>query len=231
MQLSDIPPEKLPDFAEICGIHAGDGWMSSYNTEVGYGTSVKEEQYFDHVFGLYDDVLDFDGTYQYRIVKRIGKYNCVELRIASKEIQEFFQSVGFPRGSKCSTVVVPDFIQTNVHFMKSFLRGAFDTDGTAYWRDNGYGTRYLIMHWTTTSPLFAEQLSKLLIHLGFNPRIEVNQVKKLTPIGNLRRPAFRVVLARKKETERYRTEIGSRNHAKLSRMMSPPGFEPGIFSV
>ncbi len=41
--------EKL---AEICGIHAGDGWLSSYNNEVGYGTSIKEGSYFNYVFSI-----------------------------------------------------------------------------------------------------------------------------------------------------------------------------------
>ena len=87
------------DLAEICGIHAGDGWMGSQfqNYEVGYGTSKKETDYFDYVCNLYNKVFSFKCDCKYRIIKRDMPYNCIELRIASKKSQNTLMKLGFPR--------------------------------------------------------------------------------------------------------------------------------------
>jgi hypothetical protein len=94
-----VPETLLPDFAEVCGIHAGDGWMSSYTNEIGYGTNLKEEQYFQDVLRLYKHIFGFVHC---RILRRLA----VELRFQSKEGQALLQSVGFVRGKKLGALRV-----------------------------------------------------------------------------------------------------------------------------
>jgi len=80
-------------FSEICGIHAGDGWLSSLTNEVGFGTALKEEQYFNEVKNLYSRIFDM---HYLRVLRR----KALEFRFQSKEAQQILLSAGFPKGKK-----------------------------------------------------------------------------------------------------------------------------------
>ncbi|MFH1420427.1 MAG: LAGLIDADG family homing endonuclease [Candidatus Aenigmatarchaeota archaeon] len=229
--VDEISDELMSDFAEICGIHAGDGWMSSYNYEVGYGTSKIERQYFDYVNGLYSKVFNFK---RFRILERLGKFNTIELRIASRNIQNILLSVGFHRGPKLDKLRIPDFIKNNSEFAKRFIRGLLDTDGTVYWRKslNNY---YLILQWTCTTKELAYELKVLLEKLNYSPQIYSSKADET------RREAWKITLQKINEVSRFLKEIGIKNLNKyskillqpkyLNRYMGPPGIEPGASTV
>lgn len=192
------------EFAEICGIHAGDGWMSSTTNEIGYGTSPKELQYFNDVLSLYKKKFN---PLKVRLLNR----NAIEFRFQSKEVQELFQSVGFSRGKKLSTLKTPDFILNEPKYTSAFLRGLVDTDGHVYWRKS-VNKYYLLICWATTAELLASEIYGMLRLLGYNPHITGVQPK--SPDGCIRRKMFRINLIRYADVSKYLQEIGFRNETR-----------------
>jgi len=210
--MDNLTPNSLKeDFAEICGIHAGDGWLDSRGKEVGYGTSIKERPYFDYVFKLYSKLFDFDV---YRILERPGRYNTIELRIASKNIHSTLKSIGFPKGPKINKLRTPSFIFRNKIYIKRFLRGLIDTDGTVHWRryDKRY---YLIITWNCTSRLFAYEIKALLERLGYLPNIYSCSNKRK---DYRRKTIWRIYLQKKKDIYNFINSIGFRNNSKLDQI-------------
>lgn len=196
-----VPNELLSDFAEVCGIHAGDGWMSSYTNEIGYGTNPKEEQYFQDVLQLYKRIFGFE---RHRILRRLA----VELRFQSEEGQALLQSVGFARGKKLDALRVPAFVFHNKEFMRRFLRGVVDTDGNVYWR-KGVNQYSLVISWATTAPLFAKDILTILQGEGYHPQI--SSISGTQCDGRKRRMLHRIILMRQAEVKRFLEEIGFRN--------------------
>lgn len=199
-----LPEKQMTDFAEVCGIHAGDGWLGSYNYEVGYGTSPKEEQYFQEVLALYKQVFCIERV---RILRRLA----VEFRLSSRQIQEEFMRVGFPRGPKLDNLRVPSFVLQNNELMQRFLRGVVDTDGHAYWRKS-WNNYYLVISWTTTASLFAEDIALLLRRLGYRP--QVGSVRGTQCDGCKRRRLYRVIIMRHADIKMFLETIGFRNNIR-----------------
>lgn len=208
-----VSDELKSDFAEICGIHAGDGWLSSYTNEVGYGTSPKEEQYFQEVLRLYRKVFGIDKV---RILRRLA----VEFRFQSKSTQEELMQVGFPRGRKLDKLHTPDFIFQQEEYIKRFLRGLIDTDGNAYWRPNV--NRYnLTITWSTTSQQLADEIVRMLRNLGYTPQISALKPKPTD--GHIRRVMHRIILMRHADVKKFLEEIGFRNNTRWSQVSKMPG--------
>ena len=201
--------------AELCGIHAGDGWLSSYNNEVGYGTSIQEEQYFNYVYNLYKIAFDFSI---FRILRRPGRNNTIELRIQSKYIQNRFISWGFPRGPKIGKLKVPGFIKNNRDLENFFLRGLMDTDGSVHWRNN-YKKKYISITFSTSSEKFMSELKEILIRHGYKPTVYSYQGK-----GN-RKLAWRIQLQSIGDVTKYIKTIGFGNIQKWHSIYSYPDWK------
>lgn len=200
------------DLAELCGIHAGDGWLGSGTYEVGYGTSIKEEAYFQRVFNLYDKVFDFKRNAKYRILRRGAPYNSIELRIASKQIQNFLIKLGFPKGEKLRKLRIPKCAYKNVETMRAFLRGLNDTDGTLHWRKS-VNNFYLIISWLTASEPFAFQVKTLLEKLGYRPSIYFRHQRSNNGMGGL--GTWCVSIHRKGDVKHYLMQISFRNETRI----------------
>lgn len=201
------------EFAELCGIHAGDGWLASKPNEVGYGTSINEKQYFNYVFKLYSKIFDF---HIFRIVKRGKPYNTIEVRIACKNTYNLLINTGFPQGPKLDKLRIPKFIFSNKNYFKGFLRGLIDTDGTVYWRKNR-NNYYLILAWNCTNKKFAYEIKSLLEMLGYSPHIYSFINKKS---DYKRRTAWRVYLQRKIDVYNFITIIGFKNSVRIKQVFS-----------
>ena len=103
--------KELHKLAEICGIHAGDGYLRSknYHNELDISGSLEEKEYYDyHVSSLFKDV--FNININNRHFQSRNTYGFV---IRDKEIIRFMHSLGFPYGKKTLTVKIPDFILNN----------------------------------------------------------------------------------------------------------------------
>lgn len=140
-----LPKEMTPDLAEICGIHAGDGYLRrrGKSFELDISGSVDEKEYYDcYVVPL------FERTFGTKIKPRFFQpRNTYGFRICKREICECLHSFGFPYGKKTLTVEVPKPIleSKNLDILYGFIRGVFDTDGTISFRKRG-GSGYSEIH-------------------------------------------------------------------------------------
>jgi hypothetical protein len=141
-----LPKEMTPDLAEICGIHAGDGYMRCRNGnhfELDISGNTDEKEYYDnHVVPL------FERTFGIKIKAQLFQpRNTYGFRICKREVCEFIHSMGFPYGKKTLTVEVPKQIleSRNLEIIYRFIRGVFDTDGTISFRKRG-GSGYSEIH-------------------------------------------------------------------------------------
>jgi len=183
--------------------------MSSHTTEIGYGTSPKEEQYFQEVLQLYRKIFDHPIT---RILRRLA----VEFRFCSRTGQQLLKEVGFPRGKKLDYLRAPKFVFDNKEYMKRFLRGVIDTDGHVYWRKS-FNNYYLIIYWVTTAPIFAEDLVEMLRRLGYHP--QHGSVKGTQCDGHKRRRLHRIIVMRHDEVKKFIEEIGFRNNTRWGQVL------------
>lgn len=163
-----------PELAEICGVHAGDGYLRGNGKwELDISGDVEEKDYYDfHLIPLLKKVFK---------IKIIGRYfphrNTYGFVIRDRRVIETIHQVGFPYGAKSLTVKIPELILKDKELLISFLRGYFDTDGSLYFKRRKSGsysifkkTRhyYPTLSFTTISKPLVEDLKKALKKLGFS---------------------------------------------------------------
>ena len=207
--------------AELCGIHAGDGYLRNdgHRKELDISGSYEEKEYYDdHVIPLFNKVFDID--IKGRFFPSRHTYGFV---IRKPQIIEYFHELGFPYGKKSLIVRVPDFILKDLSLAKNFLRGHFDTDGciifgkrfgsnySEFSRTRHYYPRILI---TTVSPNLADDLKKVLSDLKINakcytspPRVENEHIRYNLNINGI------------KEINKWLDLIGIANPVQYSRYL------------
>ena len=162
--------DLTPELAEICGIHAGDGYMRSRERnkgEVDISGHIEEKGYYDkNVIPLFNKAFNLNivGRYFSR-----GSYGFVSYK---KEIRDALEIFGFPMGKKSKSVKVPDLILSskNTKIYGAFLRGLFDTDGNLFFRKSYAGinkfnrtyNHYPVINLTTISQSLIEGLIQML---------------------------------------------------------------------
>lgn len=213
----------LPDLAEICGIHAGDGYLRNDNRrhELDISGSLEEKGYYDsHVVPLFEKV--FGLKIQGRYFESRGTYGFV---IRDKKVVNFMLSLGFPNGYKTLTVKAPDFIMQsrNLDIIYRFIRGLFDTDGCLYFHKKA-GSNYLKLekerhcypkiHLTSCSEILILDLASLLKKTGFIFRQETGKRSKLNE--NIQ---YGLSLYGYQNLENWMHNIGVKNTCKFSRFL------------
>lgn len=214
--------EYTPELAEVCGIHAGDGYLrnKNYNRELDISGSFEEQVYYDeHVIPLFSKVFGISITG--RVFPSRGTYGFI---IRNKEVIQKMHDVGFPYGKKTLIVRVPKFVMesTNPSIKCAFLRGLLDTDGCIAFERKGsknysYFKRthnyYPVISIATVAREFMEDLQILLRDNGIMVRIRTYAPKeknaKLVYNFGIYGPEF----------QRWMEIIGSKNHVKMSRYL------------
>ncbi len=169
--------EMNPDLAEICGIHAGDGYMrcrSGNNFELDISGNVEEKEYYDlHIVPL------FERTFGIKIKTQFFQpRNTYGFRISKREVCETLHSFGFPYGKKTLVVEVPKKIlkSKNIEIIYRFIRGVFDIDGTISFKKRvGSGYReflkkrhtYPSIKLSVCSKNLRDGVGSLLLQTGF----------------------------------------------------------------
>ncbi|MBS3100363.1 hypothetical protein J4463_04085 [Candidatus Pacearchaeota archaeon] len=129
--ITNMMAEMTPELSEICGIHAGDGYLrdDGQRRELDISGSFEEQIYYDrHVIPLFSK--EFNLKVNGRIFASRRTYGFV---LRGKKITRFFnQELGFCLGSKSLIVKVPEQIlySDSLLIISRFLRGLFDTDGS-----------------------------------------------------------------------------------------------------
>jgi len=200
------------EIAEICGIHAGDGYLRNdgRRTEWDISGSIDEKEYYDfHMIHLFNKV--FNLKIQGRFFPSRNTYGFV---IRDKSIIEFaYNNLYFPYGNKSTKVRVPKFIFSDIKLVQHFLRGYFDTDGHFSCRRKPNGNYckfkktfhyYPHINFSTVSHALSIDLASLfkLLNFSFNSRtynppkkteslkycFELNGINKVTRFMDLIKP-------------------------------------------
>ncbi len=212
--------EMTPDLAEICGIHAGDGYLrvrERNKGEVDISGSLEEKGYYDdHVIPLFNRVfaLDIKGRYFSR-----GSYGFVCYK---KGVRETLINFGFPSGKKSVSVKVPEIILNSGDkiLISRFLRGLFDTDGNlsfrkCYGKYNEFKTKhhhYPTINITTVSAQLKEDVNFMLKQLGIEHFVYGYQPKDLRDSYK-----YMVIINGVNRLTKWMNLIGMKNPVKLSR--------------
>ncbi|MFH1237240.1 MAG: LAGLIDADG family homing endonuclease [Candidatus Aenigmatarchaeota archaeon] len=208
------------ELSEICGIHAGDGYLRNdgRRIELDISGSTEEKIYYDkHVTPLFSKVFG---------VKIEGRYfphrNTYGFVVRDLKTVEKIHSLGFPYGKKTNIVKVPEFVlkSENLEPKKLFLRGFFDTDGCITF-DRRYSDSYSLFRRkhhiypriilvTTSYSLFTD-LKKIITDAGIGFWVD-----EYTPKSENESKKFRIWI-RGRNVEKWMNVIGSKNPIKHSR--------------
>jgi transcriptional regulator with XRE-family HTH domain len=122
---SDIPcTYKINEnLAELVGILNGDGSISKAGLITISGSVIEDIEYQKkYVSKLIQNIFSKKAT-----IKSMGPI--VKTSFTSLKIAKFFSKLKLPLGKKIS-IEIPDFAQENNTYLKCYLRGIFDTDGS-----------------------------------------------------------------------------------------------------
>lgn len=119
-----IPIRYTKELAEFFGIMLGDGSLSHFQVMVTLGA--KEGAYTEYVCSLMEKVFKAKP----KIVIRKKGYKDVYL--GSVKLSSWLLKEGLVYNKVRSQVGVPAWVFQDNDFMKAFIRGFFDTDGSVY---------------------------------------------------------------------------------------------------
>jgi len=206
------------EFAEICGIHAGDGHLHGKKNTLEICGGYEEQRYYDE--GVIPLLTNYFGIeLNGRKFPTKGTYG---IQKTDKLFKNILMSAGFPAGSKSKIVCVPPLIlhSESIKIKRSFLRGYFDTDGCLSFGKKLRNTNpfkhkfhfYPRLSMSTVSKNLMIGVRMLLEQEGYKgyfyecqPKKETESLKYVVQISGVR------------STERWMEEIQPRNHTKVSR--------------
>lgn len=210
-----------PELAEICGIHAGDGYLrirKNGKIELDITGNIEEKTYYDdHVILLFNQFfgLNLNGRNYTK-----GSYGFVTTNPQFKILNE----LGFPFGKKSLVVRVPTLIfeSEDKLIYSGFLRGLFDSDGhigfrKCYGKYKSFKTHfhhYPFISLTTISLKLAEEVSFMLKELGINNFVSIYSPRKLNE-----NTTYKIIINGVKRVNLWMNLIGSKNPVKLSRYL------------
>ncbi len=211
-----------PELAEICGIHAGDGYLRNdgKRIELDISSNIEEKTYYDsHVIPLFENF--FNINIQGKFFPTRNTYGFV---IRDRKIIKFLHKVGFPYGKKGNIVEIPKQILNNRNkiWKSRFLRGLFDTDGSLNF-DRRYKGKYkefkMKYHYyprlsiTTTSKKLCKQTLPLLKDLGIKHKLQIYEP------GGVRNTIHKIWIFGEIQLQRWIEMVGIKNTSKLTRYL------------
>ena len=186
-----IPNKYSEDLAEFFGIMLGDGHISHFQIVVSLGN--KEEKYAEHVRLLIKKIFKVSA----KISIRNTGYR--DVYIGSVDLTSWLFKKGLVSNKVKSQVDIPSWIFSKDKYMKSFLRGFFDTDGSVY--KLKYGIQ--ISFCNRSLPIL-KSLQLMLKRLRYNP----------SSIS-----LYNLYLTRRKDIKRFFEEISPSNNKHIDRYL------------
>lgn len=188
-----IPSIYTKELAEFFGIMLGDGHISP--TQVVVTLGAKEGRYVTHVAGLMKSLFKTEPKILTRnVVQRESKYH--DVYFGSVRAVQWLMKEGLVSNKVKSQVDIPTWVFSQTDFMRAFMRGFFDTDGSFYKLRFGFQISL-----TNHSIPLLRSLQRLLIALGYSPS---------------RISGYHVYLTRRNDVRRFFREIAPNNpkHAR-----------------
>lgn len=182
-------PRRSPGAAEFLGIMLGDGHLTHFQVFVTLGT--KEKKYAQYVSALIERVFGVRS----RTLVRQKKYR--DVYFGSVKATSWLFEQGLVSNKVKSQVGAPRWVFDKKSYLRAFLRGFFDTDGSVY--KLKFGVQISLTN--RSLPLLVD-LRKMLKMLGYKPS-EIS--------------AFRVYLTRRKDIRKFFTEVIPANQKHRTR--------------
>lgn len=179
-----IPRCLSKELAEFIGIMLGDGKLSHFQALVTLGN--KELSYANYVCDLMEHLF----SARPKISTRAMGYH--DVYIGSVLLTNWLMSQGLVTHKVKYQVKVPRWIFSKKEYMKMFLRGLFDTDGSIYKLRHGVQISF-----TNYSLPLLTSLQLMLLRLQYSPS---------------RISSHKVYLTRRKDIERFFREIQPQNN-------------------
>lgn len=151
-----IPSTYSESLAETIGVLLGDGHITPTQVTVTLGN--KEEEYVYYVAGLLKEIFSINP----KIIKTKKGYFVIYF--GSTDIVRWLLSMGLVFNKVRSQVGAPSWIFFKKEYMKGFLRGFFDTDGSIYKLKFG-----LQISLTNRSIPLLKSLRRCLVLLDYSP--------------------------------------------------------------
>lgn len=178
-----LPVGYTADLAEFFGVMLGDGKLSHFQIAVNLGT--KEMFYAEYLVNLIFSIFNV------RPKIAIRKTGHKDIYLGSVAITDWLRKEGLVYNKVLSQVDVPKWITRDGSFIKRFLRGFFDTDGSVYKLRWGVQVEF-----TNKSAPLLRSARNMLMYLGYRPS---------------RVSGPKVYLTRKDDLARFFREIAPKN--------------------
>jgi len=190
--------------AEFCGIIMGDGnlWTNNRKYEVTItGDITNDKEYFDSLASFVRNKIGKNPYYRIR-----GRG--LRLTIYSKEYYKFLtDKVGMKDRMLKNEFGFPISIKNNGIFLKRFIRGLFDTDGTIFLSDKKGSPGYPTLEIASSSPKLVDDLHSSICGFGLRAH-----KRKTTKNG------YKVSIYGKEMIRKWNSLIGSSNPRKKAKM-------------
>lgn len=220
--------------AEFIGWHLGDGCISTKGNRFQYsltGDRVEERSFYENVI-----IPTFNEIFEDNLRKPINlrSYKSIGvcgIYLSDKKFVNFLQDKYNLIGGKKIEVKIPSFEKMN--YVKSFLRGLFDTDGSIYFSRSHFKTKkesfFTIFHYkpkiklATISENLILTVYQMLLDLGYYPRLRKPARQRINE--NI---MYGVVLDLKADVNKWINEIGFKNekHVSKIKLWQKYGFVP-----
>jgi len=196
-------PEISENLSEFFGIMFGDGTILDKGRIHRFGISLNLTEdfiYKNYVTNLITELFGVEPRVRKR--RKEGKF---DIEINSKAISRFLLYLGFPKGKKINKLTTPPWIFNSKKYLRVFLRGLVDTDGSLFFAKRGTYklNSYPVIEIKICDKKFIGQLSSTIKYLGFE--CNKNDIK--------------VQLNGKQNLEKWQKEIGFKNFNHQSRYL------------
>lgn len=178
-----IPSSYTPELAEFFGVMLGDGKLSHFQVAVTLGT--KEMAYAVYVVNLIASIFNARPKIGIRKTRHKDVY------LGSVAITKWLVKEGLVYNKVLAQVDVPRWIFKNKMYMRRFLTGFFDTDGSVYRLRWGVQVAF-----NNTSIPLLKSTRDMLVYLGYSP-------SKVS--------GYKVYLTKKEDVQRFFEEIQPQN--------------------
>ena len=186
-----IPKEFSEELAEFTGAMLGDGHVSP--TQIIITVNTSETDYLRHLNTL---MMSLFGV-RAHTAKKSSEINAVDTYIGSTKLVKFFMDMGLVGNKVKMQVGVPKWIYAKREYIKGFLRGFFDTDGSIYKLRFGVQVSYK----NASAPLL-RSTREMLLTLGYTPSKVSYRTLYLTRQQDLKRFFEEIRPGNKKHIER-----------------------------
>jgi len=152
-----IPP-LTEGLSEVIGALAGDGHVSIPNYEVSITCSnLVDREYAYYLKNKLEELFNI----QFKIYIQ---NNAIKVKTYSKELVLFLRKeFELPMGKKKGNLHIPKMIRSDPTFLRSYLRGLFDTDGSIYARRK----KDIVVEFISGDQNYLKEIKEALSFLGF----------------------------------------------------------------